>query len=53
MTMTTGISHGTTYSTRGYALASERVSLGWGLLLNGFVGDVRVRVTAAGAERAR
>ena len=36
----------TTYSTTGYALASERVSLGWGLLLNGLAGDVRLRVTA-------
>jgi hypothetical protein len=36
-----------TYSTTGYAVASERVSLSWGLLLTGLVGDVRVRVTAA------
>ena len=36
----------TAYSTTGYALASERVGLGWGLLLTGLVGDVRVRVTA-------
>jgi hypothetical protein len=35
-----------TYSTTGYALASERVSLGWGWLLTGLVGDIRVRVTA-------
>ena len=35
-----------TYSTSGYALASDRVSLHWGLLLTGLVGDVRVRVTA-------
>ena len=33
------------YSTSGYALASDRVSLDWGLLLTGLVGDVRVRVT--------
>jgi hypothetical protein len=38
-----------TYSTPGYALASERVDLGWGWLLAGIVGDVRLRVTAAGA----
>jgi len=37
-----------TYSTTGYALASERVELGWGWLLTG-VGDVRLRVTAASA----
>lgn len=42
----------TTYSTTGYALASERVSLGWGLLLTGLVGDVRVRVTAASPDKA-
>lgn len=41
-----------TYSTTGYALASERVSLGWGLLLTGLVGDVRVRVSAASPGRA-
>lgn len=35
-----------TYSTSGYALASDRVRLHWGLLLTGLVGDVRVRVTA-------
>jgi hypothetical protein len=40
-----------TYSTTGYALASERVDLGWGWLLAGVVGDVRLRVTAAGAGR--
>ena len=40
-----------TYSTTGYALASERVDLGWGWLLTGLVGDVRLRVTAAGAGR--
>lgn len=39
------------YSTRGYALASERVSLGMGLLLTGLVGDVRVRVTAVSPGR--
>jgi hypothetical protein len=40
------------YSTTGYALASERVSLGWGLLLTGLVGEVRVRVTAASPDGA-
>ena len=40
-----------TYSTTGYALASERVSLGWGLLLTGLVGDVRIRVAAASPGR--
>jgi hypothetical protein len=35
------------YSTNGYALASERVSLGWGWLLTGLVGDIRLRVSAA------
>ena len=39
------------YSTTGYALASERVSLGWGLLLTGLVGDVRVRVTPVSPDR--
>jgi hypothetical protein len=34
-----------TYSTSGYALASDRVSLSGGLLLTGLVGDVRLRVT--------
>jgi hypothetical protein len=38
-----------TYSTTGYALASERVNLGWGWLLSGVVGDVRLRATAVGA----
>jgi hypothetical protein len=38
-----------TYSTTGYALASGRMDLGWGWLLTGVVGDVRLRVTAAGA----
>jgi FAD/FMN-containing dehydrogenase len=42
------ISTGTvTYSTTGYALASDRVSLSGGLLLTGLVGDVRLRVTPA------
>jgi hypothetical protein len=36
-----------TYSTTGYALASERVNLGWGWLLTGLVGDVRLRGTSA------
>jgi hypothetical protein len=40
-----------TYSTGGYALASEPVSLNWGLLLTGLVGDVRVRVTTSGMGR--
>ena len=40
--VTTGAS---AYSTSGYALASDRVRLHWGLLLTGLVGDVRVRVT--------
>ncbi len=35
-----------TYSTAGYALASERVSLGWGVLLIGLVGDVRLQVSS-------
>lgn len=34
------------YSASGYALASDRVSLHWGLLLTGLVGDVRVRADA-------
>lgn len=40
-----------TYSTTGYALASERVDLGWGWLLTGLIGDIRLRVTAVGADR--
>jgi hypothetical protein len=40
-----------TYSTTGYALASERVNLSWGWLLTGLVGDVRLRVTAIGQYR--
>lgn len=40
------------YSTTGYALASERVSLGQGLLLTGLVGDVRLRATAGGTGRS-
>lgn len=40
------VSTGTaTYSAGGYAIASERVSMGWGVLLTGLVGDVRIRVT--------
>ena len=42
--MTTGTA---TYSTTGYALASDRVSLGWGWLLTGLIGEVRLRGTAA------
>ena len=40
-----------TYSTTGYALASERVNLGWGWLLTGLVGDVRFRVTPVSPDR--
>jgi hypothetical protein len=40
-----------TYSTSGHALASDRVNLGWGLLLTGLVGDVRLRVTPVSAGR--
>ena len=29
-----------TYSTTGYALASERVDLGWGWLLTGLIGEL-------------
>jgi hypothetical protein len=39
------------HSTSGYALASDRVSLHWGLLLTGLVGDVRVRVTSVSPDR--
>ena len=46
--MTTGTA---TYSTTGYALTSGRVSLGWGLLLTGLVGDVRLRVTAVSPDK--
>lgn len=46
--VTTGTS---TYSTSGYALASDRVSMHLGLLLTGLVGDVRVRVTAVSPGR--
>ncbi len=46
--VTTGTS---TYSTTGYALTSGRVNLGWGLLLTGLVGDVRLRVTATSPDR--
>jgi hypothetical protein len=35
------------YSTSTSALASEQVNLGWGWLLTGLVGDVRLHVTAA------
>lgn len=47
--LTTGTA---TYSTTGYALASERLDVGWGWLLTGLVGDVRVRVTAARPDTA-
>jgi len=40
-----------TYSATGYALASERVHLGWGWLLTGLIGDVRIRVTPVGPDR--
>jgi hypothetical protein len=46
--VTTGTS---TYSTTGYALASDRLSMHWGLLLTGLVGDVRVRITPVGPDR--
>ena len=39
-----------TYTATGYALASERVSLGWGWLLTGLIGDVRLRVTPTDPE---
>jgi hypothetical protein len=39
------------YSTTGYAVTSERVSLGWGLLLTGLVGDVRIRASAASPDK--
>ncbi|HEX6519437.1 MAG TPA: hypothetical protein VF070_05395 [Streptosporangiaceae bacterium] len=42
----------TTYSSTGYALASERVDLGWGWLLTGLIGDVRLRVTATDSGRS-
>jgi hypothetical protein len=34
-----------TYSTSGHALASQPLQLGWGWLVTGLIGDVRVRVT--------
>jgi hypothetical protein len=40
-----------TYSTTGYALASERVDLGWGSLLTGLIGEVRLRVTPVAPGR--
>jgi hypothetical protein len=40
-----------TYSTPGYALASERVNLGWDSLVTGFIGEARIRVTAADPAR--
>jgi hypothetical protein len=39
------------HTTTGHALASERVTLGWGWLLTGLVGDVRLRVTSASPGR--
>ena len=41
-----------TYTATGYALASERVSLGWGWLLTGLIGDVRLRVTPTDPGKA-
>jgi hypothetical protein len=40
-----------TYSTTGYALASERVNLGWGWLLTGLIGGVRLQVTSSRPDR--
>jgi hypothetical protein len=40
------------YSTTGYALASERVSLDHNWLLTGLVGDIQLRVTPASPGRA-
>ncbi len=39
----------TTYSTSGYALVSEPAELGWGWLVTGLIGEVRVRVTPVGS----
>jgi hypothetical protein len=39
------------YSTSTSALASEQVNLGWGWLMTGLVGDVRLRVTAVSPGR--
>lgn len=41
----------TTYSTTGHALASDQLDLSGGLLVTGFIGDVRVRVTSADPAR--
>ena len=46
--LTTGTS---TYSTSGYALASQPLELGWGWLVTGLIGDVRVRVTPVSSGR--
>lgn len=46
--LTTGTS---TYSTGGYALASDRIELGWGWLVTGLLGNIRVRVAAADPAR--
>ena len=40
-----------TYSTTGHALASEPVDLGWDSLVTGFIGEVRIRVSAADPAR--
>jgi hypothetical protein len=40
-----------TYSTRGYALASDRIGVSGGWLLTGFIGQVRIRATAADPAR--
>lgn len=41
----------TTYSTTGHALASDELDLSGGWLVTGFMGDVRVRVTATNPAR--
>ena len=46
--LTTGTS---TYSTSGYALASQPLELGWGWLVTGLIGDIRVRVTPVSPGR--
>lgn len=39
------------YSTSGYALATEHARLGWGLLLTGLVGEVRIQIASASPGR--
>ena len=46
--LTTGTAR---YSASGYALASERLELGWGWLLTGLIGDVRIQVTGVSPAR--